>query len=124
MKTVKYTSLLFLMIISFSCAENTKIDENKVMTKTSNGITTSIFKVWGNCEMCKETIENSLKIEGVSFADWNSDSKMITVIFNSKQINLDQIQKQIASVGYDNIKYTADDKVYENLHDCCQYDRK
>lgn len=124
MKTVKYITILCILIALTSCGEKTNNDENKVLTSVSNGITTSVFKVWGNCDMCKETIEGSLKVEGVTSADWNVDSKMISVSFDSTKISLDQIQKHIASVGYDNVKYTAEDKVYNELHECCQYDRK
>lgn len=122
--TVKYISILGVIAMLSSCGEKADSDENKTLTSVSNGMSTSVFKVWGNCGMCEETIEGSLKVDGVTSADWNSDSKMITVVFDSTKISLDQIQKNIASVGYDNVKYTADDKVYNELHDCCQYDRK
>ena len=82
------------------------------------------FKVWGNCEMCKETIEGSLNVEGVAKAEWSTESKMIVVNYDSTKINLDQIQKNIEIVGYDNEKYKVDEKAYSNLPECCQYDRK
>ena len=74
--------------------------------------------------MCEETIEGSLKVDGVSDADWDKDSKLIKVSFDSTKISLDQIQKKIAEVGYDNDKYKADSTSYKNLHECCQYERK
>lgn len=82
------------------------------------------FTVWGNCGMCEETIEGSLKTEGVSDADWNMDTKIMKVEFDSTKISLDQIQKKIADVGYDNDKYKADSLTYSKLHECCQYERK
>lgn len=82
------------------------------------------FKVWGNCDMCKETIEGALKTDGVTSADWNKDTKMMTVSFDSTKINLDQIEKKIAATGYDTELYTGDDKAYQGLPECCQYDRK
>jgi mercuric ion binding protein len=85
---------------------------------------TSTFKVWGNCEMCKETIESSLKINGIGKANWNTETKMIEVGYDSTKINLDKIQKSIASVGYDNETYKGDETAYNNLHECCKYERK
>lgn len=82
------------------------------------------FKVWGNCNMCKETIEGSLKVDGVSKAEWNTKSKQIEVSYDSTKINLDAIQKLIANVGYDNEKYNGSNEAYEKLHQCCKYDRK
>jgi copper chaperone CopZ len=74
--------------------------------------------------MCKETIEGSLKVDGISSADWNVDSKMITVSFDDKKVSLDQIQKNIAAAGYDNEAYKGDDKAYKALPECCWYERK
>ena len=74
--------------------------------------------------MCKETIEGSLKVEGISKANWSPETKMISVAYDTTKINLDQIQKNIASVGYDSEKYKGDDNAYKELPECCQYDRK
>lgn len=90
----------------------------------SKNTQTETFKVWGNCGMCKKTIEKSLKTKGVSTANWNKDTKMITVVFNPKKISLAQIHKKIASVGYDTELETASDEAYNNLHGCCKYERK
>lgn len=113
---------VFLSIVIGSCG--TKSEETVSKTEVSNGIATSTFKVWGNCEMCKETIEGSLKEEGILKSDWNVDTKIMTVEFDTAKISLDQIQKNIAIVGYDDEKYKADDKTYSSLPECCQYDRK
>jgi mercuric ion binding protein len=74
--------------------------------------------------MCKETIEGSLKVEGVTKADWSPETKMISVAYDTTKITLDQIQKNIALVGYDNEKYKGDNATYSELPECCQYDRK
>lgn len=87
-------------------------------------LTTETFKVWGNCGMCEKTIEKAAKTPGVAKADWNKDTKVMTVAFDSTRINLKQIQQNIAAAGYDNDGCTGDDTAYKNLHECCQYDRK
>ena len=85
---------------------------------------TVTFKVYGNCGMCKSTIEAALKnVEGVKFAVWSETSKKITVKYNPKLINLDTIHSKIVAVGYDTEKLRAEDEVYNNLHGCCQYER-
>ncbi len=113
-----------ILITTLSCGNKSESETTESKTEISNGVTTSTFKVWGNCEMCKETIENSLKVKGVKKADWNTESKMISVSYDATKITLDQIQKHIASVGYDTEKIKGDDKAYDGLHGCCQYDRK
>jgi len=83
------------------------------------------FKVWGNCGMCKATIEKSLKsVEGVKSSKWNVATKKMTVKYDEAVISLDAIKKAIADVGYDTKEHKASDEVYSNLHGCCQYDRK
>ena len=82
------------------------------------------IKVWGNCGMCNKVIVDAAQsVEGVLSAKWSSETKMMVVKYKSDQTDIDEIQKKIASVGYDTEKYKADDEVYENLHYCCKYDR-
>lgn len=116
---MKVVLMLLLFIAIASC--NNKTETTSATTETANGQTTSTFKVSGNCDMCKETIESSLKVDGISKADWNVETKIITVSYNKSKITLDQIQKKIASVGYENEKYKADVKAYRALPECCQY---
>lgn len=91
---------------------------------TPAGSKTSTFKVWGNCGMCKKTIEESLVADGVLKADWNKTTKIMTIQYDTTKITLNDIHKKIASVGYDTEKERGDDKAYANLHECCQYKRK
>lgn len=85
---------------------------------------TELVKVKGNCEMCKATIEKAAKIPGVSKAEWNTKTKVLTLVYNPASVKSDDVQKKIAAVGYDTEKYKADDKTYAKLPGCCQYDRK
>lgn len=124
MKTTKYIAIACIALAITSCGNNEKSEAKASATEIVNGVATSTFKVWGNCDMCKETIEGSLKVEGVSKADWSTETKMIAVSYDTTKITLDQIQKNIALVGYDNEKYKGDDKAYSELPGCCQYDRK
>jgi hypothetical protein len=87
-------------------------------------VKTSAFKVWGNCGMCKTTIEGAAKNSGATYADWDVESKMLTVKYAAAKTNDEKIQKGIANAGYDNVKFTAPDAVYEGLPECCRYDRK
>ena len=111
-------------MLLFACGGN-KNEELSVKTEKVEGtILRSSFKVWGNCDMCKETIEGSLKKDGITEANWNDETKIISVTYDSSKINLDAIEKNIAAVGYDNLKYKGDDKAYAELPECCRYERK
>ena len=85
---------------------------------------TDTIKVYGECGMCKNRIEKTLKIEGVSFAEWNEESRLLTVAYDSSEISNEDIQKRIAAVGHDTEKFKAPDDVYKKLPACCKYGRK
>jgi copper chaperone CopZ len=90
----------------------------------SSGNKTETIKVSGNCGSCKTKIEKAAKIEGVSEATWSTDTKVLTVVYDPSKVTSDDIQKKIASVGYDTEKYKADEKAYNGLPACCQYERQ
>ncbi len=85
---------------------------------------TDSIKVSGNCGMCESRIEKAMKIPGVTSADWDVKSKMLTVSYAADQISLDDIQRKIAEVGHDTPKFKATEEVYSKLPGCCKYDRK
>jgi copper chaperone CopZ len=80
-------------------------------------------KVYGNCGMCKKTIETAAKKSKVSKANWNKDSKIVTLTYDSTKTNLDALLKSISLAGYDNELYLAPKESYNKLEQCCQYDR-
>jgi copper chaperone CopZ len=110
MKTLKIFSFLSLFmalaIVSFS-------------QKT----TTEKIPVSGNCGMCKTSIEKAAKKAGAASADWNKDTKTLTVKYSSSTTNAAKIEQSIAAVGYDTRDFKATDESYNKLHACCQYDR-
>ncbi len=112
--------------------ENMNMDETETNSEhsgmdMSNGepnVEHANIKVAGNCEMCKERIEKAAKsLDGVNFADWNIETKMLHLSFNKQKVSLDKIEKTIANVGHDTEKYQAPDDVYNALPECCKYTR-
>jgi len=87
-------------------------------------IKTDTIKVYGECGMCKNRISKTLKIDGITNAIWDTETKLLVVTYDDSKITNDDIQKKVAAVGHDTEKYTADDKVYEKLPGCCHYERK
>jgi periplasmic mercuric ion binding protein len=106
MKTFKYFIAIAALTISTIAFATTK---------------TETIKVSGNCEMCKTRIEKAAKVEGVSKADWNDKTKMLTLVYDPAKVSSDNVQKLIAAIGHDTPKYKADAKVYNTLPGCCKY---
>lgn len=93
--------------------------------KMEANIEHAMFKVSGNCEMCKATIEKAAGgLEGVNVANWNVETKQMHVSFNKDKVSLDKIHKTIATAGYDTEKEKGDDSAYNKLPQCCQYTRE
>ena len=105
-----------ILILSFLTLYTTLTFAKDETTKAS-------FKVNGNCESCKKRIEKAAKTEGVKSAVWNIDTQILTVTFAPAKISVDLIQQNIAKAGHDTEKYKAEESIYKNLPQCCQYER-
>jgi hypothetical protein len=74
---------------------------------------------YGEPAKCAKTV----KAEGVTTANWDEKTQMLTVSFDPKKSSVDVLSKKLASVGHDTEKYRAPDEVYAKLPGCCHYDR-
>ena len=81
-------------------------------------------KIYGNCNMCKSTIEKAGNIKNVASVEWNKETKMATLSYDAKKTSQAEILKRIALAGYDSDEFLAPDDVYGKLHECCQYERR
>jgi periplasmic mercuric ion binding protein len=85
---------------------------------------TETFRVYGNCGMCKSTIEKAASaVSGVKSATWDRETDMLTVTYHTSKVTLDKIKEAVAASGYDSDTHRATDEAYNKLHGCCQYDR-
>jgi copper chaperone CopZ len=115
-KMIRIPSVIILVALLFS---------GVAMKAQTSAMKEETFKVKGNCEMCKKTIEKALNaIDGVKSAKWNVETKIINVKFDTKKLSLARVKGAIAAAGYDSEGYKASDQAYEKLHKCCQYDRE
>ena len=61
--------------------------------------------------------------DGIGTADWDKDTKMISVSYDAKKLDENKIKQMIASVGYDTDSHRAKKSTYSSLPGCCQYQR-
>ncbi|MDF2449623.1 MAG: heavy-metal-associated protein [Bacteroidota bacterium] len=85
-------------------------------------ITTTTISVKGNCEECKERIENAADIKGVKTSHWDETKQALTVTFDSKKVSLEQIETAIAKSGHKTEHVAAEIKAYNGLPECCKYE--
>jgi copper chaperone CopZ len=112
MKLISKTLVAITILLSFTSC-NAQIKNAKTET----------VKIYGNCDMCEKTIEKAGNLKKIAKVDWNVDTKMATLTYDSKKTNQDVILKRIALSGYDSDKFLAPDNAYSKLPGCCQYDR-
>lgn len=83
------------------------------------------IEVNGNCDMCKKRIEKAaLSVKGVKSAVWHADHQDMHLILDENKCTLDQVHEAVAKVGHDTDKVKATDEAYNDLHGCCQFERK
>lgn len=116
MKTIRFIIVALFAISTVANSFSLAHDPSPMVTTKTESI-----KVSGNCEMCKARIEKAARVDGVTKAEWNQSTKLLTLVYNPTMVTSDAVQKKIASVGHDTEKYKADDKVYNNLPGCCKY---
>ncbi len=76
----------------------------------------------GVCMMCEERIEKkAIDVKGVKLADWNLDNRVLKVVYNEKNITINEIHEFLGSIGHDTEKKIASDEAYSLLDPCCQY---
>ena len=119
---LKITLIGLITLISVGTyAVNVTTDMKTILNDETK---TETFKVYGNCGMCEKTIEGSLKkVKGVEKADWDKETKMATISYDSLKTSKEEILKRIALAGYDSDIFLAPNDTYSNLAGCCQYER-
>lgn len=113
----RITLAISMMIIAFNSFAST-------MQQGIKNQVIATFKVSGNCDMCKNSIEGAVNKKRVVKSEWDADSKILSVTYNSKKTNADEILKRVAYAGYDNEKYLAPEDAYVKLDGCCKYERQ
>ena len=81
------------------------------------------LKISGNCDMCKSAIEKAVNKRKEAQIEWNEDSNMASISYDSLKTAKSEILKRVALIGYDNEMFIAPDDTYASLPECCHYER-
>ncbi len=100
--------------VEISSKATSKVNAKEVVSKK--------VKVFGNCGMCQARIEKAaMDTKGVSKAQWNKETKQLSVSFDQSKVSLLTIEKNIATSGHDTQNAKASTAIYEKLPGCCHY---
>lgn len=111
------TVFLLTTLVKFTYAQDAKMNLRNFPPK----FTIVAFKVYGECSLCAIRIVNVLNVTGVKSAYWHKEDQELTVQYEEKKINMNQIYLLLAAVGHDTDKMKAKEEVYESLPFCCHY---
>lgn len=101
------------MMAIVSCEQSTSVEE-KVKVNAD-------IAVRGNCEMCKERIEEvALGLPGVTTATWDLGTKHLTVKMDTAKTNLQSLHTSLAKAGHGTAQVDADAAADEALPPCCR----
>lgn len=109
MKRISGLLAILLIAVNFSFAQSKK------------DIVTEKITVQGNCGQCKKRIEDAAYINGVKRAEWNKETKELTLTYRPSKTSLKQVEENIARVGHDAGDVHATDSAYNELPECCAY---
>ena len=106
---------MLLLMVTFSVQAQEKKNKNSKYS----------IEVNGNCEDCQLRIQKAaFSVKGVKMASWSIATHQLDVTLNEEKTTIEEVEKAIANVGHDTNNVKAIKEVYDNLHFCCQYDRK
>lgn len=98
---------------------------NESNMSLQNAVKDTSITVYGNCSSCKKAIEKAAKsVKGVKTASWDKKKKVLNIQLDLSETSLNTIEKAIIDIGYDTENMRAEESVYNELHECCKYDRK
>ena len=109
-------SLKYIMIASIV------LSTSAIIAQSINQKTETV-KIYGNCGMCESAIEEAGNMKNQSNVDWDKDTKMAKISYDSLKTSKEEILKRIALAGYDSDIFLAPQDTYSNLPSCCQYER-
>lgn len=116
MKATKYFGGFFMaavFIILFTVTAASQDKKNEIIKIRTSAV----------CSMCKDRIEGGMAFEkGVRDVVLDVETKIVTIKYNTKSTNPDELRKKISKLGYDADDVPLDKAAYAKLPACCKKD--
>jgi mercuric ion binding protein len=127
--TLSIQAIASIASFEVQAAKSSRFDKLSFVLKSDtllqNTVKDTSITVYGNCSSCKKAIEKAAKsVKGVKTASWDKKKKILNIQYDISETSLNTIEKAIIDIGYDTENMRAEESVYNELHECCKYDRK
>lgn len=101
---------LFAIVTTVNAQDKAKKNYEEVQIQTS-----------AVCGMCEERIETNIAYEkGVKKVELDDATKIVTIGFDPRKTDADQLRKAISALGYDADNIPANQEAYDKLPACCK----
>lgn len=117
LQIMKTLSIVLSFLLIFASVFTATAQNDKTKLKET-------IPVSGECGMCKKTIEKAAIGAGATTATWSEKKKKLTVVYNTDKTSSQKIQEAIAAAGYETRDFAANTAAYNELDECCKYERK
>jgi mercuric ion binding protein len=109
---MKTTILLTVLLGLFACSTTKDAASKKQTVQLMTN---------AECGTCKSIMEKELNyVKGISFAELDVASKVLTVKYSPDKISLDEIKVLVSQIGYNADDVKADPQAQSKLPACCQ----
>ena len=98
-----YRLSIYILLVVAACPPRLALAGNR-------DIVTHKYNVNGVCEQCKKRIEDAAYIKGVKYADWEVDTHLLTIKYDSTKTSDTAVLQSIAKAGHDNELRKATDE--------------
>lgn len=130
MKNLPFTlTIIFIAgFLSVVAADNYsgysgRLNSDVQSVKNKKQCDTIAIRTSARCGQCKERIEGNMAFEkGVKDVSLDLEANIVTVCYNPKSTNPDELRKKLSKLGYDADDVKADPVAYEKLPPCCKKD--
>lgn len=94
-------------------------------TATTTTIQKVVIQTNGVCEKCEALFKDNVPFfKGVKDYEYDAKTSKMTITYDSKKTNPDQLRQQISKLGYDADNVKADPAARAKLPACCQAEKK
>ena len=117
-KNFNLTKIIVIVLILFSASAFSQKKDNIQTAVVKTKIYCDHCK---QCETCGDKFNKDLYNEdGIKRVDIDSKANIITVIYDTRKIDIDKIRLFISKLGYDADELKADPAGVEKLDGCCK----
>lgn len=118
-------AFILILVTLFCFAANAQNNQTKsTKTATTTTIQKAVIQTNGVCEKCEKIFKDNVpSFKGVKDFSYDKNTSKLTVLYDTKKTNAQEIRLQISKLGYNADDIKADPAARAKLPACCQTEK-